>query len=238
MRHYTRNSLFLCIITAFKQILWDFIVRKKFKTLVFLALGAFFITGCATGSSQGATNFYNKYDKNKQAYQANTEKREKNPNFNLKKYTNTRIGGDCSGLITAINKNNDSAIFDPKELNKYYSSGRKSQAMFDLYKDKNKISFSQPQVGDLVFFNNTTKATKGGSKKLITHVGIVSKVNEDDSVEFLHNIRGKNVLSVMNLSLPNDHKIAGKQINDYIISRCKDSSCLVSNRFSGYGRVK
>ena len=225
----------MCIITAFKQILWGFIVRKKFKTLVFLALGAFFITGCATGSSQSATNFYNK---NKQSYQANIEKREKNPNFNLKKYTNTRIGGDCSGLITAINKNNGSAIFDPKELNKYYSSGRKSQAMFDLYKDKNKISFSQPQVGDLVFFNNTTKATKGGSKKLITHVGIVSKVNEDGSVEFLHNIRGKNVLSVMNLSLPNDHKIAGKQVNDYIISKCKDSSCLVSNRFSGYGRVK
>lgn len=235
MRNYTRNSLFLCIITAFKQILWGFIVRKKFKTLAFLALGAFFITGCATGSSQGATNFYNK---NKQSYQANTEKREKNPNFNLKKYTNTRIGGDCSGLITAINKNNGSAIFDPKELNKYYSSGRKSQAMFDLYKDKNKISFSQPQVGDLVFFNNTTKATKGGSKKLITHVGIVSKVNEDGSVEFLHNIRGKNVLGVMNLSLPNDHKIAGKQVNDYIISKCNDSSCLVSNRFSGYGRVK
>ncbi|MDY6187476.1 MAG: CHAP domain-containing protein [Campylobacter sp.] len=213
-------------------------MRKKFKTLVLLALGAFFITGCATGSSQSSANFYNEYNKNKQSYQRDTEKREKNPNFNLKKYTNTRIGGDCSGLITAINKNNGSAIFDPKELNKYYSSGRKSQAMFDLYKDKNKISFSQPQVGDLVFFNNTTRATKGGSKKLITHVGIVSKVNEDGSVEFLHNIRGKNVLSVMNLSLPNDHKIAGKQVNDYIISKCKDSSCLVSNRFSGYGRVK
>ena len=235
MRNYTRNSLFLCIITAFRQNLWGFFMGKKFKTLVFLALGAFFITGCATGSSQSATNFYNK---NKQSYQTSTEKREKNPNFNLKKYTNTRIGGDCSGLITAINKNNGSAIFDPKELNKYYTSGRKSQAMFDLYKDKNKISFSQPQVGDLVFFNNTTKATKGGSKKLITHVGIVSKVNEDGSVEFLHNIRGKNVLSVMNLSLPNDHKIAGKQVNDYIISKCNDSSCLVSNRFSGYGRVK
>ena len=212
-----------------------FFMGKKFKTLVFLALGAFFITGCATGSSQSATNFYNK---NKQSYQANIEKREKNPNFNLKKYTNTRIGGDCSGLITAINKNNNSAIFDPEELNKYYTSGRKSQAMFDLYKDKNKIYFSQPQVGDLVFFNNTTRATKGRSKKLITHVGIVSKVNKDGSVEFLHNTGGRNVVSVMNLSLPNDHQIAGKKVNAYIISRCKDSSCLVSNRFSGYGRVK
>ena len=212
-----------------------FFMGKKFKILVFLALGAFFITGCATGSSQSATNFYNK---NKQSYQAGTEKREKNPNFNLKKYTNTRIGGDCSGLITAINKNNNSAIFDPEELNKYYTSGRKSQAMFDLYKDKNKIYFSQPQVGDLVFFNNTTRATKGRSKKLITHVGIVSKVNKDGSVEFLHNTGGRNVVSVMNLSLPNDHQIAGKKVNAYIISRCKDSSCLVSNRFSGYGRVK
>ena len=235
MRNYTRNSLFLCIIAAFRQNFIGFFMGKKFKTLVFLALGAFFITGCATGSSQSATNFYNK---NKQSYQRGTEKREKNPNFNLKKYTNTRIGGDCSGLITAINKNNNSAIFDPEELNKYYTSGRKSQAMFDLYKDKNKIYFSQPQVGDLVFFNNTTRATKGRSKKLITHVGIVSKVNKDGSVEFLHNTGGRNVVSVMNLSLPNDHQIAGKKVNAYIISRCKDSSCLVSNRFSGYGRVK
>lgn len=235
MRNYTRNSLFLCIITAFRQNFMGFFMGKKFKILVFLALGAFFITGCATGSSQSATNFYNK---NKQSYQAGTEKREKNPNFNLKKYTNTRIGGDCSGLITAINKNNNSAIFDPEELNKYYTSGRKSQAMFDLYKDKNKIYFSQPQVGDLVFFNNTTRATKGRSKKLITHVGIVSKVNKDGSVEFLHNTGGRNVVSVMNLSLPNDHQIAGKKVNAYIISRCKDSSCLVSNRFSGYGRIK
>lgn len=210
-------------------------MKKKFKTLLFLALGAFFITGCATGTSQNSAKLYNK---NKNSYQASTEKREKNPNFNLKKYTNTRIGGDCSGLITAINKNHGSAIFDPKELNKYYSSGRKSQAMFDLYKDKNKISYTQPQVGDLVFFNNTTKGTKGSKKELITHVGIVSKVNKDGSVEFLHNMGGRNVVSVMNLSLPNDHKIAGKKVNAYIISRCNDTSCLVSNRFSGYGRVK
>lgn len=210
-------------------------MRKWVKTLLSLALGAFFISGCATTGVQGTAKFNSK---NKQFYQADEQKRAKNPNFNLKKYTNTRIGGDCSGLITAINKNNGSVIFDPKELNKYYSSGRKSQAMFDLYKDKNKISFSKPQVGDLVFFNNTTKGTKGGKKKLITHVGIVSKVNNDGSVEFLHNMGGRNVVSVMNLSLPDEHKVAGKKVNAYIISRCNDTSCLVSNRFSGFGRVK
>lgn len=210
-------------------------MRKKIKTLLFLALGAVLFAGCATGGSQSSAKLHNK---NKQVYEKSAENRGKNPNFNLKKYTNTRIGGDCSGLITAINKNNGSAIFDPKELNKYYSSGRKSQAMFDLYKDKNKISFSKPQVGDLVFFNNTTKGTKGGKKKLITHVGIVSKVNNDGSVEFLHNMGGRNVVSVMNLSLPDEHKVAGKKVNAYIISRCNDTSCLVSNRFSGFGRVK
>ena len=116
-------------------------MKKKFKTLVFLALGAFFITGCATGSSQGSINFDNKYNKNKQSYQRDTEKREKNPNFNLKKYTNTRIGGDCSGLITAINKNNNSAIFDPEELTNTTPAVAKVKLCLIYIKIKTKFIF-------------------------------------------------------------------------------------------------
>lgn len=41
----------------------------------------------------------------------------------------------------------------------------------------------------------------------------------------------------MNLQHKDTHKVDGKKINAYIIANCYEPSCLVSNRFSGFGRV-
>lgn len=210
---------------------------KIMKKSLFLAAFALLFSACASKTTTASSNYsytnYNTYTS--LGYKSKADYSDK---FNLNKFHGTRIGGDCSGLITAINERHNNAIFNPSELNKYFKSGRKSQAMFNLYKDKNQISYDEPQVGDLVFFNNTTRQTKGAkNKELITHVGIVSKVKEDGTVEFLHNVRGKNIKSVMNLDNP-DAKTKGKTaINDYIIARCKSASCLTSNRFSGFGKV-
>lgn len=207
------------------------------KSLLLLVIALFF-TACAT-NNKTAKNTYS-YKQNSfisQNYKTKALEDFSNK-FNLSAFDGTRIGGDCSGLITAINAKHNNAIFNPKELDKYFNSGRKSQAMFNLYKDKKQIVFDKPQVGDLVFFHNTTKQTKKAKKKLITHVGIVSNIKNDGTVEFLHNTRGKNTIGVMNLKDPNKHQSGKKKINSYIISNCSSASCLVSNRFSGFGRVK
>lgn len=206
------------------------------RNVIFILISALFFAACTTAPQSASNTYKNSYKYNSK-YKNNVNN-ELASELNLAKYKNTRIGGDCSGLVSVINKNNDEIYFAPSELNKYFSSGRKSQAIFDLYKSKNQISHHSPKAGDLVFFNNTTKNTRRAKKELITHIGVISKVNKDGSVEFLHNIRGKNVVSVMDLNSPESHAKNGKKINAYIIAGCGNSaSCLASKRFSGFGIV-
>ena len=156
--------------------------------------------------------------------------------INLSQYIGKRAF-DCSALIVIINqKNGNLYAFD--NLSRFYDrDGRRSQAMYNLYGSKNRLYYSNPRPGDLIFFNNTTQNTKGKSSHKITHIGIVTKVKKDGGIEFLHNLNGKNIISVMNLTHKDTHKLDGKKINAYIIANCYQPICLVSNRFSGYGRI-
>ncbi len=158
----------------------------------------------------------------------------------LQGYIGKRDGGDCSGFVTLINKKLNRDFFDEKELDKFYTKhGLKSEAMFKLYESKNLIAFDDPKVGDLVFFNNTTRSTKNNKKtKIITHVGIVSSVEKDGTVGFTHNSRGKNAVDFMNLKNKNMRKKGNKELNSYVVS-CKNNntSCLASNRFAGFGKA-
>ena len=158
----------------------------------------------------------------------------------LQGYIGKRDGGDCSGFVTLVNKKLNRDFFDEKELDKFYTKhGLKSEAMFKLYESKNLIAFDDPKVGDLVFFNNTTRSTKNNKKaKIITHVGIVSSVEKDGTVGFTHHARGKNAVDFMNLKNKNTRKKGNKEINSYVVS-CKNNntSCLASNRFAGFGKA-
>lgn len=158
----------------------------------------------------------------------------------LQGYIGKRDGGDCSGFVTLINKKFNRDFFDEKELEKFYTKrGLKSEAMFKLYESKNLIAFDDPQVGDLIFFNNTTRGTKNNKKaKIVTHVGIVSSVEKDGTVGFTHHARGKNAVDFMNLKNKNTRKKGNKELNSYVVS-CKNNntSCLASNRFAGFGKA-
>lgn len=158
----------------------------------------------------------------------------------IQKYVGKRDGGDCSGFVTLINKKFNRDFFDEKELDKFYTKrGLKSEAMFKLYESKNLIAFDDPQVGDLIFFNNTTRSTKNNKKaKIVTHVGIVSSVEKDGTVAFTHHTKGKNLVDFMNLNDKNTRKKGKKELNSYVVScKNKSTSCLASNRFSGFGKV-
>ena len=156
--------------------------------------------------------------------------------LNLSQYIN-KVAFDCSALIMIINQKNNN-IYEFDNLSKFYDrDGRRSQAMYNLYGSKNRLYYSNPRPGDLIFFNNTTHVTRNKSSHKITHIGIVTKVKSNGGIEFLHNINGRNIISVMNLQHKDTHKVDGKKINAYIIANCYEPSCLVSNRFSGFGRV-
>ena len=159
----------------------------------------------------------------------------------MQDYLGKKDGGDCSGFVTLIKKKFRDSFVNEKELHKFYTArGLKSEAMFRLYESKNLISFENPEVGDLIFFNNTTKNTKNNKKaKIITHVGIVSSVEKDGTVGFTHNTRGKNAVHFMNLDEKDTHKKGKKELNSYVVAcKSKSAACLAANRFAGYGKAR
>ena len=159
----------------------------------------------------------------------------------LQKYIGKKDGGDCSGFVTLINRQFSLNLFDENELDKFYTArGLKSEAMFRLYESKNLISFENPEVGDLIFFNNTTKSTKNNKKaKIITHVGIVSSIEKDGTVGFTHHAKGKNAVDFMNLNDKNARKNGKKELNSFVATcKNKSASCLASNRFAGFGKTR
>ena len=232
----------------------------NYKIKIYALLLATFMSGCATVSSsahkntmltkQSKTQATTSLEKDKiQNWGSKTFHGKTGDRLDAKEtallnllqgYIGKRDGGDCSGFVTLVNKKLELDLFDEKELDKFYTKrGLKSEAMFKLYESKNLIAFDNPKVGDLIFFNNTTRSTKNNKKtKIITHVGIVSSVEKDGTVGFTHNSRGKNAVDFMNLKNKNTRKKGNKELNSYVVS-CKNNntSCLASNRFSGFGKV-
>ena len=99
----------------------------------------------------------------------------------------------------------------------------------------------------------TTTKTKGKGKSKtvakqpavqvaenITHVGIVTKVEKDGTVEFIHHSNGRNVLDYMNFNYPMLTNKDGKVINTYM-KRCPSQKgaaqpqCMNIAFFVAYG---
>ena len=232
----------------------------NYKIKIYALLLATFMSGCATVSSSAHKNAMltkqsqiqatASLEKNKiQSWGSKTFQGKIGDRLDTKEtallnllqgYIGKRDGGDCSGFVTLVNKKLNRDFFDEKELDKFYTKhGLKSEAMFKLYESKNLIAVDDPKVGDLVFFNNTTRSTKKNKKaKIVTHVGIVSSVEKDGTVGFTHHARGKNAVDFMNLKNKNTRKKGNKELNSYVVS-CKNNntSCLASNRFAGFGKA-
>ena len=158
------------------------------KIKIYALFLAVFISGCATVSpsapksstsvaaltKQSQIQAETSLEKSKIQNSATEATQSKIGGFDLKektlldlmqKYIGKKDGGDCSGFVTLINRQFSLNLFDENELDKFYTArGLKSEAMFRLYESKNLISFENPEVGDLIFFNNTTKSTKNNKK--------------------------------------------------------------------------
>ena len=216
----------------------------------FLACGlcAFLMSGCSflAPFSSSTPNPTTQSDYEVEVYESNARASEiPGSTYNktliswVDKYTGTRVGGDCSGFITALNSKNKEIFFNSKELPKYFTNGRKSQAIYNYYKNKNLIAHQTPRIGDLIFFQNTLQSNKNRINNEISHIGVIREIYSDGRIKFVHNSRGRNKEDYMNLNKKNVHKNGKKIENSYIV-RCgkNKTSCLTSNRFAGYGRVK
>lgn len=159
------------------------------------------------------------------------------------KYLGKKDGKDCSGFVNLINRQIGYRYYNEKELSQSYDNARKSRAMFNLMRKKgNTFDNRLPYIGDLVFFQNTERVVKNKNKvaENITHVGIVTRVDSDGTVTFIHHSNGKNILDYMNFNYPKQTKIDDKKINTYM-KRCSSkkgvirSDCFNIAFFVAYG---
>lgn len=152
------------------------------------------------------------------------------------KHINKKEGSDCSGFVNLVNLQNDEPYYKGSELTKYYTGTHRSKAIYNLMKKEGRVvDESSVKVGDLVFFEDTLQGMK---RKIgafnITHVGIVTKVEDDGTLHFIHHSNGKNIVDLMNLRYKNRKIVSGKTVNSYM-KRCPKNTqeqCLSSNLFS------
>ncbi len=155
------------------------------------------------------------------------------------KYLDTDNGHDCSGFVGLVNSDTNESFYKAEMLYKYYDNSRRSRAIFNMMQDEDKlVSEPLPKVGDIVFFSDTLQKTKRRVGSLnITHMGIVTAVDEDETVHFIHNIQGKNKIDRLNRKYSDHHMLSDKHINSFL-KRCsknrQKSKCLTSFFFSSY----
>lgn len=162
---------------------------------------------------------------------------------NALSYLGKRDGGDCSGYINLVNAKNGYPYYVEKELSQSFDNARKSRAMYNLM-NKKEMTFQgrEPRIGDLIFFENTERRkskVKVSVAENITHVGIVTRIDADKTVEFIHHSNKKNKLDYINFAYPNLTHKEGKVINTYM-KRCPskksiNTACLNLAFFVAYG---
>lgn len=163
---------------------------------------------------------------------------------NAMSYWNKKDGKDCSGFVNLVNFKNGYPFYGEKELSQSFDNARKSRAMYNLMGKKGDTFENKlPRIGDLVFFEDTERRKTKVKNKVaenITHVGIVTRVDADKTVEFIHHSNGKNILDYMNFALPTQTKNGDKVVNTYM-KRCKSkkgevkTECLNLAFFVAYG---
>lgn len=156
------------------------------------------------------------------------------------KYINKGNGKDCSGFVELVNLENGEPYYRSSDLSQFYDNTNRSKAIFNIMKTNKKLlSKDTPTIGDLVFFEDTIQKSKRkvGSFN-ITHVGIVTQVDDDGTIHFIHNIQGKNRVDQLNTKFADAQILSGKNINSYL-KRCDakkpKEECLSSYFFSAFG---
>lgn len=150
-----------------------------------------------------------------------------------------KSGKDCSGFVELVNFQNNEPYYKASHLSQHYDNARRSKAIFNIMMAQKRVfDKDAPKIGDLVFFEDTLQKSKRkvGSYN-ITHIGIVTQLDEDGTIHFIHNIQGKNRVDQLNMRFSQHPIISGKNVNSYL-KRCDSSTpkhkCLSAYYFSAF----
>ena len=136
-----------------------------------------------------------------------------------------KVNFDCSGFVNAVYW---TAVENPS----IKFSGSTENIYYILSKANKTYKKSLPNVGDIIFFDGTTSPNKK-----LTHSGIVIKVDEDETITYIHATTSKGpILGYMNLKYPDLYRKDGKVINSYLRGG-KVPYSLASYCFNSYGTI-
>ncbi len=152
-----------------------------------------------------------------------------------------RLPFDCSGLARAVYLRHGVDLYEGVETEDAANGVR----LIYRHVASRGVVHEGPDArpGDLVFFNNTWDRNGDGRvNDLLTHVGIVERVERDGTVVFVSRVSRGIERYRMNLALPGVHRVrGGRVVNDYM--RRKRSSdpartrYLTGELFAGFGRL-
>ncbi|MDD2652486.1 MAG: CHAP domain-containing protein [Sulfurimonas sp.] len=152
-----------------------------------------------------------------------------------------KSGKDCSGFVELVNFQNDEPYYKSSHLSQYYDNAKRSKAIFNIMRAQERVfDTDTPKIGDLVFFEDTIQKSKRkiGSFN-ITHVGIVTQIDDDGTIHFIHNIQGKNRIDQLNIQFSHAQAVSGKSVNSYL-KRCYSGTpkqkCLTAYYFSAFAK--
>ncbi|MFH1017760.1 MAG: NlpC/P60 family protein [Pseudomonadota bacterium] len=130
-----------------------------------------------------------------------------------------RFSTDCSGYVGAVLYRNGIDVF--RGATELDIRGNGVRILHEFVIKYGRIFHDEAAPGDLVFFNNTYDRNRDRNlNDALTHIGIVSGVDSDGTVRFLHYMKGKVRKGVMNLQNPwlaRDEE--GNKVNDYMRRR-------------------
>lgn len=213
-----------------------FLRKRMTKLWISFSIAVLLLTGCAQKElSQNAPELPQKVEDEKKELRAHIV-------ANAMKHKNRQDGGDCSGFVTLVNKESNEPFFQTQALNDYYEDSRKSLAIYNYLADRNRLYYENPKVGDLVFFANTVKAyARTKDTDNITHIGIITRIDADETVYFIHHTKGKNLIGQMNLKYPDASLYEHKVVNSYMekcAAKNSQNKCLAPEYFSAYGKIQ
>jgi hypothetical protein len=138
---------------------------------------------------------------------------------------------DCSGFVVGVYRSLDFRV----EL-EHYNTRFVADNLYRNLRSKGHVYYGmRPRKADLAFFRYTVP--NGGNR--VTHVGMVTEVENDDTVIIVHYSSQGVSLMRMNLQNPHEHRNeSGEVINDFLRKKTPDTrpnSLLSGELFFMYG---
>jgi hypothetical protein len=138
---------------------------------------------------------------------------------------------DCSGFVLGVYRSLGYTV----ELD-YYNTRYVADNLYRNLRSRGRVYYGmRPKKADLAFFRNTV----ANSGNRVTHVGMVTEVERDDTIVIVHYSSTGVSLMRMNLQEPHLHRDeAGRVLNDFLRKKpdgVRDARLLSGELFFMYG---